>query len=58
VLLDLVRVSRAVYNTLRGDLLAKLGLIYEALRATNPAIVTCSLSGLGSMGPRAAEPAS
>jgi crotonobetainyl-CoA:carnitine CoA-transferase CaiB-like acyl-CoA transferase len=37
VLHDLVRVSHAVYNNLRGDLPAKLGLTYEALRAVNPA---------------------
>jgi crotonobetainyl-CoA:carnitine CoA-transferase CaiB-like acyl-CoA transferase len=57
VLHDLVRVSHAVYNNLRGDLPAKLGLTYEALRAVNPAVVCCSLSGFGATGPRAAEPA-
>ena len=44
VLHDLVRVSHAVYNNLRGDLPAKLGLTYEMLGAVNPAIVCCSLS--------------
>lgn len=53
---DLVRVSHAVYNNLRGDLPAKLGLTYEALRGVNPAVVCCSLSGFGTTGPRAAEP--
>ncbi len=57
VLHDLVRVSHAVYNNLRGDLPAKLGLTYETLGAVNPAIVCCSLSGFGMTGPRAAEPA-
>ncbi|MBI1961788.1 MAG: CoA transferase, partial [Candidatus Rokubacteria bacterium] len=57
VLHDLVRVSHAVYNNLRGDLPAKLGLTYAALGAVNPAIVCCSLSGFGATGPRAAEPA-
>lgn len=57
VLHDLVRVSHAVCNNLRGDLPAKLGLTYEALGAVNPAIVCCSLSGFGTTGPRAAEPA-
>jgi crotonobetainyl-CoA:carnitine CoA-transferase CaiB-like acyl-CoA transferase len=57
VLHDLVRVSHAVYNNLRGDLPAKLGLTYPALRAVNPAVVCCSLSGFGATGPRAAEPA-
>ena len=57
VLHDLVRVSHAVYNNLRGDLPAKLGLTYAALGQVNPAIVCCSLSGFGATGPRAAEPA-
>jgi crotonobetainyl-CoA:carnitine CoA-transferase CaiB-like acyl-CoA transferase len=57
VLNDLVRVSHAVYNNLRGDLPKKLGLTYETLGRVNPAIVCCSLSGFGLTGPRAAEPA-
>ena len=57
VLHDLVRVSHGVYNNLRGDLPAKLGLTYQTLGAVNPAIVCCSLSGFGMTGPRAAEPA-
>ena len=57
VLRDLVRVSHAVYNNLRGDLPAKLGLTYGALADVNPAVVCCSLSGFGATGPRAAEPA-
>jgi crotonobetainyl-CoA:carnitine CoA-transferase CaiB-like acyl-CoA transferase len=54
---DLVRVSHAVFNNLRGDQPAKLGLTYEALRTVNPSVVCCSLSGFGLTGPRAAEPA-
>jgi crotonobetainyl-CoA:carnitine CoA-transferase CaiB-like acyl-CoA transferase len=57
ILRDLVRVSHAVYNNLRGDLPTKLGLTYAALRNVNPAVVCCSLSGFGATGPRAAEPA-
>jgi crotonobetainyl-CoA:carnitine CoA-transferase CaiB-like acyl-CoA transferase len=57
VLRDLARVSHAVYNNLRGDLPARLGLTYAALADVNPAIVCCSLSGFGATGPRAAEPA-
>jgi crotonobetainyl-CoA:carnitine CoA-transferase CaiB-like acyl-CoA transferase len=53
---DLVRVSDAVYNNLRGDLPRKLGLDYAALGALNPRVVCCSLSGFGTTGPRAAEP--
>ena len=54
---DLVRVSHAVFNNLRGDQPAKLGLTYDALRDVNPRVVCCSLSGFGLTGPRAGEPA-
>jgi crotonobetainyl-CoA:carnitine CoA-transferase CaiB-like acyl-CoA transferase len=53
---DLVRVSDAVFNNVRGDQPGKLGLTYEALRGVNSRIVCCSLSAFGSTGPRAAEP--
>lgn len=52
----LVRVSDAVYANARGDLPAKLGLDYASLKAINPRIVCCSLSGFGKTGPRAADP--
>jgi crotonobetainyl-CoA:carnitine CoA-transferase CaiB-like acyl-CoA transferase len=45
-----------VFNNLRGDQPAKLGLTYESLKKWNPKIVCCSLSGFGSDGPRAQEP--
>lgn len=54
---DLVRVSDAVFNNLRGDQPAKLGLMYEQLKQFNSRIVCCSLSGFGLTGPRHAEPA-
>ncbi|MFP6595659.1 MAG: CoA transferase [Dehalococcoidia bacterium] len=56
VLHDLVKVSDGVYNNLRGDLPAKLGLDYKALGKFNEKVVCCSLSGFGSTGPRASEP--
>ncbi|OGK74867.1 MAG: CoA-transferase [Candidatus Rokubacteria bacterium GWA2_70_23] len=57
VLHDLVRVSDAVFNNVRGDQPKRLGLTYDQLKTVNPRIVCCSLSGFGSTGPRAAEPA-
>lgn len=52
----LVRVADAVYANPRGDLPAKLGLDYASLKAVNPRIVCCALSGFGKTGPRAADP--
>jgi crotonobetainyl-CoA:carnitine CoA-transferase CaiB-like acyl-CoA transferase len=57
VLHDLVAVSDAVFSNLRGDEPARLGLLYEHLKAYNPRIVCCALTGFGMTGPRAAEPA-
>lgn len=53
----LAAVSDAVYSNPRGDLPAKLGFDYASLKDINPRIVCCALSGFGSNGPRAAEPA-
>jgi len=46
----------AVYNNMRGDLPAKLGLDYAALGPANPRLVCCSLSGFGRTGPRLGDP--
>ena len=45
-----------VFNNLRGDLPAKLGLTYEQLKDANPAIVCGHLSAYGRTGSRAAWP--
>src|SRR5712692_10352008 len=52
----LVRVCDAVYSNPRGDLPAKLGFDYASLKAVNPRIVCCALSGFGKTGPRATDP--
>jgi crotonobetainyl-CoA:carnitine CoA-transferase CaiB-like acyl-CoA transferase len=52
----LVEISHAVFNNLRGDVPAKLGLTYETLRRHNPGIVCCSLSAYDRTGPQAAYP--
>ena len=54
---DLVRVSDAVFSSLRGDQPEILGLTYRQLKAVNPKIVCCALTGYGLTGPRKAEPA-
>ncbi|GAA0823963.1 CaiB/BaiF CoA transferase family protein [Streptosporangium amethystogenes subsp. fukuiense] len=53
---DLVKVSDVVYSNLRGDVPAKIGIVYDDLRHLNPAIVCCSLTGFGMTGPRRKEP--
>jgi crotonobetainyl-CoA:carnitine CoA-transferase CaiB-like acyl-CoA transferase len=51
VYLDLVRDAEVVVEAMRPGSLAKLGLGYEALRAANPRIVFCNISGYGMTGP-------
>lgn len=52
----LVRVSDVVYNNLRGDQPAKLGLRYADLREENARIVCVACSGYGTENSKAAEP--
>jgi crotonobetainyl-CoA:carnitine CoA-transferase CaiB-like acyl-CoA transferase len=49
--LDLVRNSHVVIEGMRPGALARRGLSFDRLRAANPSIVLCSLSGYGSVGP-------
>ena len=56
VLHDLVRRADALASNLRGDVPAKLGLVYEHLKAVNPKIVCAHLSAYGRTGPRADWP--
>lgn len=48
---DLVMASEVVIEGLRAGALERRGLGYEALTAIKPALVFCSLSGLGQTGP-------
>ncbi|HSB49095.1 MAG TPA: CoA transferase [Burkholderiales bacterium] len=56
VLHDLIRRSDALASNLRGDVPAKLGLVYDQLRHRNPGIVCAHLSAYGRTGPRAGWP--
>ncbi len=56
VLRELARTADAVFNNLRGDLPAKLGLDYESLRDVNPRIVCVHLSAYGRQGERTKWP--
>ena len=52
----LVEGSDAVFDNLRGDLPAKLGITYAQLANVNPRIVCVHLSAYGRSGSRAAWP--
>lgn len=53
---DLVKVSDAVYSNLRGDVPAKIKIMYDDLKHLNARVVCCSLTGFGMTGPRSSEP--
>ena len=52
----MVKSADATFDNLRGDLPAKLGLTYDALKAHNQKIVCAHLSAYGRTGSRAAWP--
>lgn len=56
VLNPLVASADCVFNNLRGDLPAGMGLDFAALKEVKPSIVCASLSAYGRTGPRASEP--
>lgn len=56
VLHELVKTADAVFDNLRGDIPAKLGLTYEHLKEYNPKIVCGHLSAYGRTGERAKWP--
>jgi crotonobetainyl-CoA:carnitine CoA-transferase CaiB-like acyl-CoA transferase len=51
VLLELVREHDVVLESFRPGVLARLGAGYEAMRAANPKIVYCAITGYGQDGP-------
>ena len=57
VLLDLVRTADAVVENFRPDVLERLGIDYDRLRAVNPRIVLVSVSGFGADSPYRVLPA-
>ncbi|MFQ6102008.1 MAG: CaiB/BaiF CoA transferase family protein [Anaerolineae bacterium] len=57
VLYDLVRVSDVVFHNFRPGVMEKLGCDYDTLKAINPRIIYCGLSGYGENGPYRDRPA-
>ncbi len=50
---ELVRAADVVVENFRAGVLDRLGLGYDALRALNPRLIYCSISGYGQTGPYA-----
>ncbi|MBI5033078.1 MAG: CoA transferase [Chloroflexi bacterium] len=54
---DLVKVSDVVYDNFRPGVVQKLKIDYATLKAINPRIIVCSISGFGQTGPYRDRPA-
>jgi crotonobetainyl-CoA:carnitine CoA-transferase CaiB-like acyl-CoA transferase len=57
ILDSLVRSSDILIQNLRPGALASLGMDAESLRALNPRLIYCEMTGFGPQGPRASQPA-
>jgi crotonobetainyl-CoA:carnitine CoA-transferase CaiB-like acyl-CoA transferase len=55
-LLNLVRKATVLVENFRPGTLERQGLGYESLRAINPGLIYCSISGYGQTGPYASRP--
>jgi len=53
----LAKTADVIVENFRPGVMARLGLSYEALRAGNPRLIYCAISGFGQDGPDAAKPA-
>lgn len=56
ILTDLIKVSDVVVENFRPGVMKKMGFPYETLKAINPRVIFCSISGFGTKGPDAQKP--
>lgn len=54
-LLPLLKQADVIVEQFRPGVMARLGLSYEEIRAINPGVIYCSITGYGQSGPRAAR---
>ncbi|WP_170426395.1 CaiB/BaiF CoA transferase family protein [Ruegeria arenilitoris] len=57
LLKQLVKTADVLVENFRPGVMDRLGLGYEVLRAENPALIYCAISGFGQDGPRRDDPA-
>ncbi len=57
LILDLVKKADILIENYRPDVMPRLGLGYEALKAVNPRLIMLSISGFGHNGPESRRPA-
>ena len=57
LVLKLVKTADVLVENFRGGVMEKLGLDYTALKAVNPRLIYCSMSGFGQTGPKGNHPA-
>jgi len=56
IFLDLVQTADVVVENFKPGTMQRLGLDYEVVRARNPSIIYCSISGFGQTGPLSQRP--
>jgi len=56
VLTGLIKVSDVVVENFRPGVMKNMGFPFETLRAINPRIIFCSITGFGTKGPEAQKP--
>lgn len=56
VLSDLIKISDVVIENFRPGVMKKMGFPYETVKAINPRVIFCSITGFGNRGPESQKP--